>query len=75
MARDGPSAPSVGHEGGGAALVLPPRLALCRERRVAVEGLAVGEEFAVDCGRGADAQGVALAASYGHAAGQGDQDE
>ncbi|MFF9127797.1 hypothetical protein ACF09J_31805 [Streptomyces sp. NPDC014889] len=32
-----------------------------------VEGPAAGEELAVDCGRSADAQCVALAASYGHA--------
>lgn len=34
----------------------------------AVEGLAAGEGSAVDRGRGADAQGVALAAPYGHVA-------
>jgi hypothetical protein len=33
----------------------------------AVEGLAAGEEPAVDCRGGADAQGVALAAPYGYA--------
>jgi hypothetical protein len=49
-----------------AVLVLAAALALCRDggdaRGTAFEGLAVCEELAVDCGRGADAQGVALAA-------------
>lgn len=75
MARDGLSAPSGGPEGADATLLLPPGLALCRDRQATVEGLAVGEEFAVDCGRGAGVQGVALAASYGQAADEGDQDE
>lgn len=45
-------------------------LALRRDRRGAlgpVEGLAAGEELAVDRGRGGDAQRVALAAPYRHA--------
>ncbi len=50
-----------------AVLVLAAGLALGRERRGAVEALAAVEELAVDRGRGGDAQGVALAASYGHA--------
>jgi hypothetical protein len=61
---------AVSDEGVDAVLVLATGLALCRDRRGAlgaVEGAAAGEELAVDRGRGADAQGVALAASYGHA--------
>jgi hypothetical protein len=40
---------------------------LRRDRRVAVERLAAIEELAVNLRRGADPQGVALAAPYGHA--------
>jgi hypothetical protein len=48
-------------------LVLAAGLALGRDRRGAVEGLAAVKELAVDRGHGGDAQGAALTASYGHA--------
>ncbi|MFH9968772.1 hypothetical protein ACH4PR_47095 [Streptomyces mirabilis] len=54
-----------------APLVLAVGLALCRDRPGVVEGLAVGEELAVHRGCGADVQGVALAAPYGHAVVEG----
>ncbi|WP_329273640.1 hypothetical protein [Streptomyces sp. NBC_01451] len=50
-----------------AVLELVAGLALGRDRLCAVEGLAEAEEPAVDRGHGGAAQGVALAAPYGHA--------
>ncbi|MFE3412075.1 hypothetical protein ACFXMT_28305 [Streptomyces mirabilis] len=52
-----------------AVLVLAPGFALGRDGRdtlAAIERLAAGEELAVDRWHGRDAQGVALAAPYGH---------
>ncbi|MET7389856.1 hypothetical protein ACFYPT_35875 [Streptomyces sp. NPDC005529] len=48
-------------------LVLEAGRAPGRDRRDAVEHLAKAKESAVDRGHGAHAQGVALAAPYGHA--------
>ncbi|MFD4231892.1 hypothetical protein [Streptomyces sp. NPDC058545] len=53
--------------GADAVRVLAAGLALGGRRRRAMEGLAEVEESAVDHRGGGDAQGVALAASYGHA--------
>lgn len=56
-------------QGADPVLVLTAGLALGRDRRNAlgaVERLAAIEELAVHGGDGADAQGVALAAPYGH---------
>lgn len=57
----------VGAERVDAVCVLAAGLASCRDRRGVAERLAAVEELAVNLRLGADPQGVALAAPYGHA--------